>query len=243
MRAGELETATVEVRGGPDRPVAVHGWATVPLELLCGAAPWRTFRWYRGQRHYSGSYWSATNRDLVIYESRLELTRLLYADFDPSVTGIVAQPFLLTVSVAGVLRRHVPDFLLAGPSGLTVVDVKPARKLRDAAVAATLAWTAQVMALRSVRYEVWSEPPEVECANIRFLAGYRRGWLFDTRLLAALRVSELDGVTLSQAAGQVAGGWPRPLARAAVLHLLWSRFLTFDLNQRLTGTTTLRRPS
>ena len=41
--------------------------------VLFHAAPWRTFRWYLGQRHYSGTYWSATQHDHVIYESRLEL--------------------------------------------------------------------------------------------------------------------------------------------------------------------------
>ena len=38
--------------------------------------PWRTFRWYKGQKHYSGLYWSATTRTHVAYESRLELARL-----------------------------------------------------------------------------------------------------------------------------------------------------------------------
>jgi hypothetical protein len=32
---------------------------------------------------------------LVAYESRLELVRILLADFDVEVTGIAAQPFLL----------------------------------------------------------------------------------------------------------------------------------------------------
>jgi hypothetical protein len=47
------------------------------LMALFHAAPWRTFRSYVGQRHYSGTYWSATERDQVIYESRLELASLL----------------------------------------------------------------------------------------------------------------------------------------------------------------------
>jgi len=33
---------------------------------------------------------------LVVYESRLELARIMLADFDPSVAGIAAQPLLLT---------------------------------------------------------------------------------------------------------------------------------------------------
>ncbi|MFI9567846.1 TnsA-like heteromeric transposase endonuclease subunit [Streptomyces phaeoluteigriseus] len=80
--------------------------------LLQTAHPWRTFRWYRDQKHYSGTYWSATMRDHVIYESRLELSRLLFADFDPSVRAIVAQPFLLQTVLEARVRRHIPDYLL-----------------------------------------------------------------------------------------------------------------------------------
>jgi len=81
------------------------------------AATWRTFRFYQGQRHYSGKYWAATERDHVIYESRLELSSLLLADFDPAVTRVVAQPFRLSAVVNGRLRRHIPDFLWGSGSG------------------------------------------------------------------------------------------------------------------------------
>jgi hypothetical protein len=96
-------------------------WMTVSQEWLADAVPWRTFRWHQGQRHYSGFYWSATMRDLVVYESRLELARLLCADFDVSVRLIFAQPFLLEARV----RRHVPDFLLLTDAGPVVVEVTP----------------------------------------------------------------------------------------------------------------------
>ena len=76
------------------------------------ATPWRTFRSHRNQRHYSGWYWSSTVADHVVYESRLELARLLLADADPDVVGIVAQPFLLIEGVEAKPHRHVPDFFL-----------------------------------------------------------------------------------------------------------------------------------
>ena len=79
--------------------------------------PWRTFRWYLGQRHYSGSYWSATESQHVIYESRLELSRLLMADFDPCVKAIRAQPFLMRALVGEKVRRHIPDYLFVMESG------------------------------------------------------------------------------------------------------------------------------
>jgi hypothetical protein len=92
---------------------------------LLAAAPWRTFRWFTEQRHYSGTYWCATDQGHVIYESRLELVRLLFADFDRRVKHIVAQPFLLRTKVGGRLKRHVPDYLLWTDTGPVVVDVKP----------------------------------------------------------------------------------------------------------------------
>ena len=51
----------------------------------------REFRWYRGRRHYSGWYYSSTMVRHVVYESRLELARIMLADQDPDVVGIVAQ--------------------------------------------------------------------------------------------------------------------------------------------------------
>jgi hypothetical protein len=50
---------------------------------VAGAMPWRQARNVAGQTHYPGYYWSATTGAHVIYESRLELARLLLADFDP----------------------------------------------------------------------------------------------------------------------------------------------------------------
>jgi hypothetical protein len=35
-----------------------------------------------------GWYWSSTLARLLAYESRLELARIMMADFDPSVTGM-----------------------------------------------------------------------------------------------------------------------------------------------------------
>jgi hypothetical protein len=43
-----------------------YAWLTASKDLLASAAPWRVFRWHRGQKHYSGTYWSATMRDHVI---------------------------------------------------------------------------------------------------------------------------------------------------------------------------------
>lgn len=207
-------------------------WAEMQASAVVMARPWRTFRWYKGQRHYSGFHWSSTERAHVIYESRLELTRLLFADFDPTVQRIFAQPFMLKVSIDRVGRRHIPDYLLLTDTGPMVVDVKPRQLLDTPKVAFTLAWTRKMVESRGWRFEVWSEPPEIRLANVRFLAGDRRDWLFDQGLIEELRKTDLAGATLGSAFACL----PHhavPLTRAAVLHLLWRNELIIDLDRPL----------
>lgn len=235
--AGDAAAISVRLRGG--EAVEDLSWAEAS-GVLRSAVPWRTFRWYKGQRHYSGTYWSATVRDHVIYESRLELARLLFADFDPSVQQIMAQPFLLKAVVDGEVRKHIPDYLLITEQGPVVVDVKPRRRLAKAEVAFTFEWTRRVVEARGWRFEVWSEPPEARLENIRFLAGYRRDWLFSPELLDELRQVDLDGVSLGQAFRSLPGQ-SEPLVRAAIFHLLWIHDLLTDLDQPLCARGVLRR--
>ncbi|MFK0127088.1 TnsA-like heteromeric transposase endonuclease subunit [Streptomyces nigra] len=225
-----MDGAVDEVGDGP----------SASFDLMRSAVPWRTFRWYRGQRHYAGTYWSATTQSHVLYESRLELARLLFADFDSSVHGIVAQPFLLRAVVDGRVRKHIPDYFLSTKRGPVVVDVKPRRRLSVPEVVSTLEWTRQAMADRRWHYEVWSEPPTAELENVRFLAGFRRERLFAPDLLEELRGVELDGASIGQVAVCLPQR-PEPCVRAAIHHLLWRHELAVDLTDPLRPSSVLRR--
>jgi hypothetical protein len=236
----EPNSVSVHVRFPAEDSEFVCSWGDVDADALSAALPWRTFRWHRGQKHYSGSFWSVTENDLVIYESRLELARLLFADFDVSVRHIVAQPFLLRTRVAGVICRHIPDYLLFTSAGPLVVDVKPRHRVARPENAFTFEWTKRVVESRGWRYEVWSEPHTAELENVRFLAGYRRGWLFDQGVLEQLRVMDLDGATLGAALGALPTV-PEALVRATVLHLLWQQHFTVDLTRPLSAAHVLRR--
>jgi hypothetical protein len=212
------------------------------LEVLSGGevAPWRQFRWHRGQAHYSGLYWSATTGDHVAYESRLELARLLLADFAPQVGWIVAQPFLVEATVAGKLRRHVPDFvLIEGPGAITVVNVKPADRIGDPKVTATFKWATAVFESRGWRHEVWSGAPEVLLANVRFLAGYRRRDRLDGGLLHAVMAAVDGGGTIGDVEGRCQSIGPPAFVRPALLHLLWSGRLRADLSTVLSDRSAL----
>ncbi|WP_457135597.1 TnsA-like heteromeric transposase endonuclease subunit [Mycobacteroides abscessus] len=239
MSGGERTAdATVSVRSKETLAEYSTGWGLATTDLLSVALPWRTFRWHRGQRHYSGTYWSSTESAHVVYESRLELARLLYADFDPAVRRIVAQPFLLTARVDRRVRRHVPDFLLLDGQGPVVVDVKPLARLSDPKFTFTLDWTRALVEDRGWRYEVWSEPPETELGNVRFLAGFRNPRCFDDRLVESIRQCQLAGCTLGEALSVDLNESPA-LVRSAVFHVLWNQYFAVDLAEPLTRSTIL----
>lgn len=112
--------------------VHIPPWMLTP-SLMADTQPFRRFRSYKGQQHYSGTYWSSTESSHVIYESRLELSRLMIADFDPTVERIFAQPLMIRARIDERARRHIPDYLLIRGADLTFVAVKPRDRPRMAA--------------------------------------------------------------------------------------------------------------
>ncbi|MEU3282689.1 TnsA-like heteromeric transposase endonuclease subunit [Streptomyces antibioticus] len=212
----------------------------VVAEVAAGL-PVRDFRWYKGRRHYSGWYHATTGDRLIAYESRLELARILLADFARGVVGIAAQPFQVTADDGGRSRRHVPDLLLVHADGLvTVVDVKPPDRAREAKFVEQFAWMRRLCLLRGWNFEVWSGADPVVVENVRFLAGYRRRFVVESQLFPEV---------LQAARGQgCVGGIERALAaqhsvelvRPALLHLVWSGVLTVDLSRPLGTRTPVR---
>jgi hypothetical protein len=221
----------------PDGAKAKALWTDVDASKFVDGMPWRTFPWYLGQRNYAGTYWCATERRLVNYESRLELSRLVMKDFDPTVRRIASQPFRLLAHIDGARLTRVPDFLAITDAGPLVVDVKRAEELRKPEVEGLLALTRKVVENRGWRYEIATEPPDVVYANIQFLAGYRRDWLFRADVLAEVR-GALDRsapaflrIILADA------GLPKATALPALMHLMWRGECTGDLTRTLTGAT------
>jgi len=235
----QFDRASFTLRDEDGEPFEVVP-GSLTQSVLLKTLPWRTFRWYRGQQHYSGSYWSATESEHVIYESRLELGRLLMADFDPDVQAIRAQPFMMRAIVGETVRRHVPDFLLITKSGPPlVVDVKPRERLDSPSVAMTFEWVGRLIESIGWRFEVATEQPVVELQNVRFLAGFRRPAGISPQCLNDFRDRDLDGIAFGEAVRTTSA--PEPLARSALLHMLWTHELATDLSQVLSSTSVLRR--
>ncbi|MEU8568731.1 hypothetical protein AB0C51_10260 [Streptomyces pathocidini] len=88
VRSGKKSApATASIRYD-DASVRKVPFSDLRLADFTWSVPWRSFRSVRGQTHHSGRYASATMAGPVVYESRLELARLLLADMDPAVRGI-----------------------------------------------------------------------------------------------------------------------------------------------------------
>ena len=150
----------------------------VRARQVVAAVPWRAPRSARGQSHYPGYYWSSEATGST-WSTRAgwswpgcwsPISILL-------VAAIAAQPFWLRVQVGGRVRRHVPDFFLVrADESAQLVNVKPAARLADPAVAEALEWPGRLARDHGWGYEVWTGADPVYLANVRFLAGYRRPW-------------------------------------------------------------------
>jgi hypothetical protein len=209
-------------------------------EEVFAGLPVREFRWYKGRRHYSGWYWSSTMGGLVVYESRLELARIMLADFDPAVTAIAAQPFRLAGQDGSRVRRHVPDVLLASADGgVTVVDVKASGRRADPEVQAVMAWTKRVAALRGWAFEEWYGSPPGLVENVSFLAGYRRRGLIDEKLIPAVLEAAGEPSPVTEVERRVGNAHPA-LVRPVVMHLLWCGSLVTDMSRPLSGSSLIR---
>jgi hypothetical protein len=179
---------------------------------------------------------------LVVYESRLELARLLLADFDPQVVQIYAQPCRLRARVGGRWRLHVPDFLLVLADGnVRLVNVKPADRLLDPKIAEALAWPGELVEGHGWQYEIWSGADPVLLANVRFLAAYRRAGVVPEGEITRAWEMVQDGDPLAVAERRLAVGRDVEDVRPAVLALVWLGRLSVDLSRPIDGDSVLRR--
>ncbi|MEU6586316.1 TnsA-like heteromeric transposase endonuclease subunit [Nocardia sp. NPDC046763] len=207
----------------------------LPFDDVLSGRPVREFRSWKGRKHYSGWYWSATMLAHVAYESRLEMMRILVADQNPSVVKIASQPFRLQgFDDSGVRHRHVPDILLEqADAGLTLIDVKSVEELAKPEIVALLEWTRNLCDKFGLTYEIWSGDDPIRLANLRFLAGYRRSTTLNADLVPFVLRAAQAPIPMSHLENQLAHVERTLLIRPVILHLLWRGWLLADLSKVL----------
>jgi hypothetical protein len=206
--------------------------ASISLDRVDEWAPRRAWRWYRDQRHYPGFYWCATTGGHVGYESLLERDRLVLADFDPAVTNIKSQPFLMMMSDASGRMRHIPDYLLvhrAAPPRL--VNVKTPEAAEGEKAMRLFACVEQAATSRHWEAEVWTGANALYLANVHFLSGFRRTALIQENVLADVLAAAAPDLSLKDVERR--SGHPKDLARPAVMHAIWMHRISVDLEEPL----------
>lgn len=205
----------------------------VTLSAFNGAVPWRLPRYRHGQKNRPGLYWAVTEKVHVPYESLTELVMLLSSDRDPDVVHILAQPFRLFINQPRG-KSYVPDFLTVRDDGsVEVVEVKPLHKMKDPRTSATVDWGRGIIEAHGWSYLVVHEPNPQLGYNLRFLAGYRRFWLFNRDVLATVRANTYQPEFFGGLEARIAEltGTHALVVRSHLLHLLWTGELACDLNR------------
>jgi len=217
----------VDIDGSRRREPLSSCWM-VPFERVL---PARAFGSHKGQKSFSGMWWSATTGDHVGYESWLERDHVMDMDFDPGVTGLSSQPFRLSWKQDGKDRSHTPDYFARLRDGTGVVlDVRADDRI-EPEDAEAFAAAARACASVGWKFRRSGDTGGAErTANLRWLAGYRHPRCLDDGRAARIRQAFREPQSLLDGARQAGD----PIAVLPVLyHLLWTHVLEADLDTAL----------
>jgi hypothetical protein len=168
-------------------------------------------------------WWFATTGAHVGHESWVERDQLMALDADPSVVGVLSQPFWFHWSDG---TRHAPDYFVRRRDGsAVVVDVREDDRIsavdqdvfdRSAAACAAMGWG----------YRRVGVLDPVLRANLRWLSGYRHPRVL--RVGLAEQLAEVFARIRPLMAGVRAVGTPL-VVLPVLFHLLWHGRLAADL--------------
>ncbi|WP_203825110.1 TnsA-like heteromeric transposase endonuclease subunit [Actinoplanes palleronii] len=108
--------------------VPVSGLTSMPAR---GCVPVRGFTFSPEQRHRPGTEVLVSTVRQHGYESQEERMLLRALDFAGGLREVQSQPFSLCFSTAAGSSGHIPDYLAYTDTGLTLIDVRPSRLIRE----------------------------------------------------------------------------------------------------------------
>jgi hypothetical protein len=112
----------------------------------------------RSGRGHRGKFPSLKLARLVHWESLIERDAILVTEYDPSVLRYQEQPSVETYyDKEGKVRRYTPDLMIERHDGITIAEVKPAKKLRSLPLRAKLAAIALRMQERNQPFRILTE--------------------------------------------------------------------------------------
>lgn len=209
-------------------PALLARFAMAEPELM---TPIRIPGAHKNQTHIPGHYYMARIKKLVWYESRLEMVVLKQLDFDPTLFGVLPQPFTIHYTKDGKPYRHTPDFLVWRKDAKPlVIDVKPRRSVNTERNARAFAVTRRLTSEIDFDFSIQSEPEKIYLANLSWISAYRR---------LPNKFSEFAETLVERAESTIsfreliADLSPRSLVVPVAFHLMWQQQLKFDMHQIL----------
>ncbi|MEU3166351.1 TnsA-like heteromeric transposase endonuclease subunit [Streptosporangium sp. NPDC006930] len=193
--------------------------------------PVRRFTWRKGQKHRPGLAFMVSTGQQPGFESLEEAKLLLVLDFLGEIVALLCQPFWLRFSTPDGVRKHAPDVLVATTSGTWLIDVRPRDRI-DTEDRVKFAAAAEAALACGWRYLVVAGWQRQVMVTLDTISSQRRP-LTDPLGLRPLIVDRLRSGPCSF--GTLVAGTVAPaVARAQLLHLVWSRQVGVDLARPLT---------
>lgn len=198
---------------------------------------------YRGMRNYIGRMPLPSARHeahAAWFESRNEQENFRELLIRRPVTQMVTQPMRIEWVIHDGIRAHVPDALYRDNRGKTfLIDVTRRKRLTDWTARAVFAVTALTTRALGWGYELRVELPTQYRRNVAFVYSHRHA-APDSRSAWAQRVRELPHtMQLAEAAALLGNDGTADLQ--ALFHLVATRRLFMDLQQRLVSDSTDQR--
>lgn len=210
-------------------------------------SPIRTFPRYKGRRAHQGRYWFSRSQSYVKFESRFEMSALMWLDFTCQNTAVSSNPFWLLWPKGDTPKRHAPDFFVRRRDGSAlVVDVKPAGRMTDH----DRTQHAQTRALCDELGWGYEEFTAIETAvhfNLRLLSGYQHPRFAPSDQLRAAISSRLgkaaeQGIDLAVLIEIICKrtAVPHDVVLSGLYHMLWNGQAHIDIRRSLTWDTMVR---
>ncbi|MBL0121598.1 MAG: TnsA endonuclease C-terminal domain-containing protein [Betaproteobacteria bacterium] len=181
-----------------------------------------------------GRFPSNKSRFCIWWESQLEQDCLFHLEFDREVAAISGQPFHVSYVLNGKRRRYTPDFLVEGSNLRDVIEVKPLAKTLTPEFRLWKAAVTEVLARHKYRFFIKTELDlrrEPELSNLKWLYRFLRTEATDYQCQQLLAQIQRGARTVGavQAHARVHNSDVE-----LVWHLIATRAVEVDLNQRLT---------
>lgn len=199
------------------------------VEPIVDAEPFRRGVQYQNRRNQHGLYYWPRTRQLVPYESALEMASLVELDFTGEAMQVLTQPFRITFRAGAAVGFHTPDFFAVHANGDQVVyDVKPSALVNDHSLA-QFTETERACSQVGWRYVVVTESAPARVTNLQYLRAARHVRCHPSPALFECLLDVFRTSRPLSAAAVLTNAVPA-LANEAVRHLIWHDYLTVDLH-------------